>query len=398
MTQTSGDAVIAGFAAATWIGSGVAPLFEAFERGLETGAVRRTSGQGEPTALAFPPLDRDVSHLLRKARSHDQLSVQLLAAIEADLSQALAGLGTAEREQTSVALGNTSGSLDAYLRFYAKGTREGPRSVNPADFPATLPNQQAVAVSDAFALTGPNTTFGSGVAAGLDAIGWAAERLALGREHHALAGGLDGAGESSLEQLRGADCLGNGAALRPLRAGRSGTLPAPGIGVLHLERSKPGGARGLAAVRGHASACGKLANGAGALRHRTAEVLRQALRAAGAVIGDVDAVFPSANGTRAGDALELEVLGDVFAARPGSLPVYPVKAFFGECSTAAGPLQCIGALYAMHHGRSPGAADSPRPPTNGELWFPEHMARCECALVYTLGTDGTASALVLERS
>ncbi len=404
MTEARGHAVITGIAASTWLGTGIEPLFQAFAEGLYA---RRPSaespsqshpGGAEPAPLGFRPVTLDASHLLRKTRTDDRLAIQLLKAIEADLSGAISKLGDAERAQTSVVLGNTSGCVDAYLRFYAKGTREGPRAVNPVDFPTTLPNYQAVQVSSAFSLAGANATLGSGLSAGLDAVGYAAARLASGKERFSLAGGAEASNEVNRTLLPRSELLVYAGLPRPLREDRRGTVLAEGVGILYLERrssrERQGG--GLGAILGYASAAGAADAGSDDLRRRGVDTLTHALRGSGLGAADVDAVFPSANGSRRGDALELDILREVFGRRLRTLPIYPAKAVFGECLTASGPLQCIAALSAMHHGRASARGRSLRAVGKGDgVRLADRFERCECALVYTVGVDHTVSALVI---
>ena len=107
---------------------------------------------------------------------------------------------------------------------------------------------------------------------------------------------------------------------------------------------------------------------------------------------DIDAVFSSANGTTAGDELELVVLRRIFGDRLGSVAVYPIKSVIGECFAASGPLQCIAAVHTINHGtlstdRGPG-------PSNGFLPA-VRLGRCTRALVLCVGLDQTYSAMVL---
>ena len=110
---------------------------------------------------------------------------------------------------------------------------------------------------------------------------------------------------------------------------------------------------------------------------------------------DIDAVFSSANGTTAGDEIELVVLRRIFGDRLGSVAVYAIKSVVGECFAASGPLQCIAAVHAINHGtlstdRGPG-------PSNGSLPA-VRLGRCTRALVLCVGLDHTCSAMVLGRT
>ena len=110
---------------------------------------------------------------------------------------------------------------------------------------------------------------------------------------------------------------------------------------------------------------------------------------------DIDAVFSSANGTTAGDELELAVLHRIFGDRLGSVAVYAIKAVVGECFAASGPLQCIAAVHAINHGEL--STDRGPRSSNGSLPA-VRLSRCTRALILCVGLDQTCSAMVLGRT
>ena len=110
---------------------------------------------------------------------------------------------------------------------------------------------------------------------------------------------------------------------------------------------------------------------------------------------DIDAVFSSANGTTAGDELELVVLRRIFGDRLGSIAVYAIKSVVGECFVASGPLQCIAAVYAINHGKLSTGQGSRS--SNGSLPA-VRLGRCTRAHVLCVGLDQTYSAMVLGRT
>ena len=113
---------------------------------------------------------------------------------------------------------------------------------------------------------------------------------------------------------------------------------------------------------------------------------------------DLDAVFPSSSGAVSRDRVDVDVLKVVFDSGLATVPLYPTKAVFGECLVAAGPLQCIAALYALH--RAPQldlASCKTERFCDEDLLLPERLSRCQRALVYEIGPDLTASAVVISR-
>ena len=72
--------------------------------------------------------------------------------------------------------------------------------------------------------------------------------------------------------------------------------------------------------------------------------MRAALEDAELTVGDVDAIYASANSTRRADCVEARAIGDLFGER---VPVVATKGYFGEYA-AAGGLQLAAALLAIH--------------------------------------------------
>src|SRR5437879_181690 len=125
-----------------------------------------------------------------RIKTDHPLAMRLLAAIKHDLGQFLEELTAEEREHVGVALGSAYAHLGSYFAYYQTGTERGYQLVNPRHFPSTLPNFFAVEVNDAYSLWGSSTTVGSGLAAGLEAIGYAAASIKQGQETAMLAGGM----------------------------------------------------------------------------------------------------------------------------------------------------------------------------------------------------------------
>lgn len=109
---------------------------------------------------------------------------------------------------------------------------------------------------------------------------------------------------------------------------------------------------------------------------------------------EIDAIFPSVNGSGVCDEFERKVLEKAFGAALYQIPIYPIKSIIGECFTASGPLQCIAAVYAMT--RAGINHESPKSMSKSDgLYQPRQINRCKNVLVYSFGLDRSFSALVL---
>jgi 3-oxoacyl-(acyl-carrier-protein) synthase len=365
----AGRAFVTAVAASTCCGVGAERFLARFREGAAPGAA---DGSGDrPGAWSFGPIDVDIAQWVHVTRTEDPLTLQLLAAVAADLRPHLERLGP---EGLGIILGNTSGNDESYRQFYCAGVRSGPARVNPALLPATLVNYQAAQLSNALRLMGQSTTLSSGDCCGLDAIGQAALRLRLGMERAILAGGVQTLHGAAEERLRAAGLVSPSGRVRPGDPRRDGTVPSEAVGLLLLEGRA--GRRAATEILGWSSgsaACG--ADGPEA----AAAVVRAALEASGVAPPEVGFVFGAANGTAPVDDLERAALRSVFGAHLGRVTLRHVKRAAGECVVAAGPLQCIAAADALRGG-SGSASGGPH------------------ALVVCVGLDRSCSALVLGRS
>ena len=103
--EARGSAAIKGIAASTWLGIGVDPLLEAFAGGLYTlrrhPASSSDAGDGRlPVPLSLPPTSLS-RKLRRRAQTDDRLAIQLLSALETDLSETVSNLDEEQRNHAS---------------------------------------------------------------------------------------------------------------------------------------------------------------------------------------------------------------------------------------------------------------------------------------------------------
>ncbi|HEV7365273.1 MAG TPA: beta-ketoacyl synthase N-terminal-like domain-containing protein [Gemmatimonadales bacterium] len=303
----------------------------------------------------------------RRLPETDRLTAYLLAALDYDLGAFLSELSDPERERVGVALGSAYGHLSKYLGYFEIGTEQGYQLVNPRQFPTTLPNWSSVSVSDAYSLWGSNTPIASGLIAGLEAVGYAAEAIRNGEEETMIAGGYDEI---------------NPCNLRVLETATTGS-PGEGVGVLLLQS----GDAATASEREPLATCGATVICHGVWwdtphgARRAAEAVRGAVAASGLELTEIVAVFPSTNGGPGVDDFEAQLLRDVFDTRLSAVDIVPIKPVIGECFSASGPLQCIAAVeYLTQVALSGPPDDTP------------------AALVSSMGYDGTFAATVFSGS
>jgi 3-oxoacyl-[acyl-carrier-protein] synthase II len=255
-------------------------------------------------------------------------------------------------DRIGIAVGSTYGSIGSIAAFDTEALREGPSYVNPMEFPNTVLNAPASRVSILLGVTGPNATISTGEASAVDAIGYGADFLRLGRAAAMLAGGVFGLGEDVYHGFAGTGVLsgtrGDEELCAPFDRRRNGLVLGEGSCLLFLEPLSRARARG-AGIYGEVTGYGNGFRPRGAdLVASGRRVLDAALAGAGRAPQDVSCVFGGASSSPAGDRLEAQTLRATFAGVAAPPPVSAIKSMCGECLDASGALQAAAALLALH--------------------------------------------------
>jgi len=200
-------------------------------------------------------------------------------------------------------------------------------------------------------------------ASGTQAVGMAAELIALG---HADAFIVGGAETLCRYVVAGFNCLRATAreTARPFDGDRDGLALGEGAAVLVVESREHAEQRaavplgvvagtGLAGDATHMTAPDR--EGAGAAR-----AMLQALDAAGADVAEIDFVSTHGTGTVYNDAMETAALRAVLGERAASTPANSIKGAIGHTLGAAGAFEAIMSLRAMAEGAIPPTAGCER--------------------------------------
>ncbi|MGW4463798.1 SDR family NAD(P)-dependent oxidoreductase [Micromonospora sp. NPDC004704] len=269
----------------------------------------------------------------------------------------------------------------------------------------------AARVAHQFDLRGPNLVIDSACSSSLLAVQAACRSLLAGESELAVAGGV----EVLLDQEAYLD-LSAARALSP--TGRcwtfderaDGFVPGEGCGVVLL---KPLAAALADGDRIHAVIDGVAVNNDGHTMGVTtpnpaaqADVVRQALAAAGRSPGDITMLEAHGTGTLIGDPIELRALNEVFGDQPtGRIEIGSVKSNLGHLLSAAGMAGMLKAALALEHGMIPPTlfcetpnprfdfGSSPLHPTTEAVAWPAGRERV--AGVSSFGLGGTNAHLVM---
>ena len=305
-----------------------------------------------------PPADVMARVELRRLDPSGQYA--LIASREA---WADAGAPEIEPERLGVVIGTGIGGVHTLLDQWDTLREKGVRRVFPLAVPMLIVNGPAAAVSiELGARAGAHAPV-SACSSGAEAIGYAVEMIRSGRADVVVAGGTEAAmhpmpiaGFSAMKALstRNDDPQ---AASRPYDTGRDGFVLGEGAAVVVLESEAHARARGAkiyaeVAGVGISSDAYHIAapdpEGAGAAR-----AMRDAVEGAGLSARDIVHINAHATSTPVGDIAESKAIRRAFGDEVDHMPVSATKSMTGHLLGAAGALETIFTILAVHHRLAP---------------------------------------------
>ena len=242
--------------------------------------------------------------------------------------------------------------------------------LSPYFVPRVLVNMAAGGVALRYGLRGPNLAPGTACASGAHAIGDAARAIAWGDADAMVAGGSEASlGALALAGFGRARALASSPGPGPFSASRDGFVLGEGAGCMVLESLQSATARGAriyGEVRGYGTggdafhSTSPRTDGSGA-----AACMAAALADGGLQPAHVGYVNAHATGTPAGDGVEARAIrllwgeGGSSGSGSGSPPSAPpvavssTKGAIGHLLGAAGAVEAVFAVLALHHGVCP---------------------------------------------
>jgi len=284
----------------------------------------------------------------------------LIAAREA---WADAGTPEVEPERLGVVMGSGIGGVNTLLDQWDTLREKGVRRVFPLAVPMLMPNGPAAAVSLEIGARAGTHTPVSACASGAEAIGLAMEMIRSGRADVVVAGGTEAAmhpmpiaGFAAMQALSTRNDDPEGAS-RPYDTGRDGFVLGEGAAVIVLESEAHAKARG---AKVYAEVCGWGMSsdahhiaapdpvGAGAAR-----AMREAVARAGLKPADIVHINAHATSTPVGDIAESNAIRLAFGDEADHMAVSATKSMTGHLLGAAGALETILTILAVHHRLAP---------------------------------------------
>jgi 3-oxoacyl-[acyl-carrier-protein] synthase II len=410
--------VITGMGCVTPLGIGR----EAFWSGLTNGrsGIRRiqsfdASSSPVRVAAEIPEFDWE-AQLNPKDRKHVPRTVPLaLAAAREALADAKispADLSLAERREIGVELGTGGGGLafteQQYEYWYVGPTTKASVYTIPASTHGGLSSE----LSMAFGLRGLSHIVSTGCTSSTDAIAYAAQHIALGRQELMLSGGVDApiapgilAAFNLMTVLTTQWNDEPERASRPFSLDRSGIVLGEGAWIYVLEEldhARDRGASIYAEITGYGATCDayhrvRLAEDG----DEPARAMRLALADAGRVPAEVDYVNLHGTSTLLNDRIETSALKLALNGQATRIPMSATKSQIGHPQGASGAAGLAAALCAMHTSKIPPTINLDQPDPQCDLDYVPNEAReadVRVALCNCIGFGSKNSALVVERS
>lgn len=350
-----------------------------------------------------------------KDRKHVARTVPLaLAAAREALNDASIDPGPLPLEQRrsfGVVLGTGGGGLafteQQYSYWYVGPTYKASVYTIPSSTHGGLSSE----LSMAFGLRGLSHIVSTGCTSSTDAIAYAAEHIALGRQDVMLTGGVDApiapgilAGFNLMTVLTNEFNDQPERASRPFSLNRSGMVLGEGAWVYVLENldsAQNRGAKIYAEVTGYGATCDAY--------HRVrleetgdepARAMKLALADAGRHAAEVDYVNLHGTSTVLNDRIETNALKLALDGRAIKTPMSATKSQVGHPQGASGAAGLGAALCAMNTGMIPPTINLDEPDPECDLDYVANVARqadVRVALCNCIGFGSKNSALVVEK-
>jgi 3-oxoacyl-[acyl-carrier-protein] synthase II len=322
-----------------------------------------------------------------------------------------AGLNGFDPMRVGVVFGTAIGGVNGILEQEEIRRERGPDRVSPNFLPNVLVDSASGQLAISLGIKGLNYAIVSACATGSHAIGEGAEVIKRGDADAVLAGGAEAcmhplilAGFTAMRGLAVED-EDPPRASRPFDATRAGFVMGEGACVLVLEELEAARARGAtlyAEVLGY--------GGSNDAHHMAqpepeatgvAEMMRAALRRANVEPDRVGYINAHGTSTPLGDLAETKAIKEVFGTHAYELAVSSTKSVMGHTFGAAGAIEGMMCVLALHEGVLPPTINYRHPDPECDLDYVPNEAReakIDVALSNAMGLGGHNGCVLFGRA
>ena len=389
--RSTWDAAVAGRSGIDWIRS-----FDVDGLPVRVGAEVKDF---DPTQVATP----------KEARKLERNVLLALGAAREAMGDA--GLNGFDPTRVGIVFGTAIGGVGGILNQGDVLRERGPDRVSPSFIPSVLVDAASGQLAISLGIKGLNYAVVSACATGSHAIGEAAEIIKRGDADAVLAGGAEAcmhplilAGFTAMRGLAMED-EDPPRASRPFDATRAGFVMGEGACVLLLEdldAARARGARVYAEVLGY--------GGSNDAHHMAqpepeatgvADMMRGALRRANVDPARVGYINAHGTSTPLGDLAETKAIKEVFGDHAYELAVSSTKSVMGHTFGAAGAIEGMMCVLALHEGVLPPTINYRNPDPACDLdYVPNEAreARVDVALSNAMGLGGHNGCVLFGRA
>jgi 3-oxoacyl-[acyl-carrier-protein] synthase II len=403
---------VTGLGAVTPIGNDAPETWRAAVAG-ESGIdfIRSFDASGFPVRVAAEVKGYELNGVVspKQARRLDRNVLLALGAGKEAIEDA--GLNGFDPARVGVVFGSAIGGFLGIMEQHEVLQERGPDRVSPHFLPNVLVDSASGQLAISLGLRGPNYAPVSACATGSHAIGEAAEIIRRGDADAILAGGTEAcmhplilAGFCAMRGLAAEEEYPPRAS-RPFDATRAGFVMGEGACVLVLEDLEAAQARGAkvyAEVLGYGAS-----NDAYHMAAPdpdfvgVAEMMRAALSRAHLDPADVGYINAHGTSTPLGDLAETKAIKDVFGDHAYELAISSTKSMMGHCFGAAGAIEGMMCVLALHHGMLPPTINYEHPDPECDLDYVPNEAReaeIRVALSNAMGLGGHNGCVLFART
>jgi 3-oxoacyl-[acyl-carrier-protein] synthase II len=406
--------VVTGLGLVTPLGTGVAKTWDNLCKGKSgIKKIQRFDPVDLPSKVAGEIIDFVPEQFMEKgdARKNDLFIQYALAGSRMAIEDAEIRSFADISERAGVIIGVGIGGLPRIEEYHNALNTGGYRKVSPFFIPMVIGNLAGGKVSIEFGLKGPSFCTTSACASGAHAIGEAMRKIENNEADIMIAGGSEStitplavAGFSVMKALSTKYNDEPERASRPFDKNRDGFVIAEGAGVMVLEElefAKKRGAKIYAELIGYGlnsdayHITAPAPDGEGFVK-----CIELCLKDAGVSKEEVDYINAHGTSTYYNDLYETKAVKKVFGEHAYKLSVSSTKSMMGHTLGAAGGIEAVITVLAIHHGIIPPTINYEEADPECDLDYVPNAARQKAirvAISNSFGFGGTNACLMFRK-
>jgi nodulation protein E len=263
------------------------------------------------------------------------------------------------RENSAIVCGSAVGGQATIEAGFEDLWVQGRGRVHPLTIPKTMANAGASHIAMDIGLSGPTYTVSTACSSANHAMGQAFRLVRDGDADLAMTGGSEAMFTIGMLKAWEAMRVVAPDTCRPFSKDRRGLILGEGGAMMILEPMDAAKARG-ARIYGEICGFGMTADAHHLTQptvHGPARAMRGALKEAGLAPESIGYINAHGTGTPGNDPVESSAIREVFGAHADKIGVSSTKSMHGHALGAAGALEAIATVLALHHGILPPTAN-----------------------------------------